>query len=204
MVFVQDIVIAPEFLSAEPLGSNVIAVTTKGGVDLSTVKVTLNNHVSQSVCFFILALTVFPIQGCPSYWKYDICSSRYPCSIHYLLKTRVKPYTWSTRDHCWRWKIFQLYSRQRPIWQASPPRPPDSDIAHNMYLVLTSASSHLLILLFMVLTSLLMLIILNILVLLSLVGVVTLLLLTIRLAISPMLGPIGTLKTEILIPQMSG
>jgi hypothetical protein len=73
-----------------------------------------------------------------------------------------------------------------------------------MYLVLTSASSHLLILLFMVLTSLLMLIILNILVLLSLVGVVTLLLLTIRLAISPMLGPIGTLKTEILIPQMSG
>lgn len=35
----------PEFLSAEPLGNNVIAVTTQGAVDLSTVEVKLNNTV---------------------------------------------------------------------------------------------------------------------------------------------------------------
>ncbi|KAJ8077241.1 hypothetical protein PM082_001669 [Marasmius tenuissimus] len=39
---VSEIVVKPEFLSAEPLGNNIIAVTTKGTVDLKTVKVTLN------------------------------------------------------------------------------------------------------------------------------------------------------------------
>jgi hypothetical protein len=58
MLFVQTIVIAPEFLSAEPLASNVIAVTTKGEVDFSTVQVTLNNNVSPLVGSLILALTI--------------------------------------------------------------------------------------------------------------------------------------------------
>ncbi|XP_006457913.1 hypothetical protein AGABI2DRAFT_64785 [Agaricus bisporus var. bisporus H97] len=44
MLFVESIVIAPEFLSAEPLGSNVVAVTTKGDVDFSTVRVKLNGN----------------------------------------------------------------------------------------------------------------------------------------------------------------
>lgn len=42
---VSSIVIEPEFLSAEPLANNIIAVTTQGAVDFSTVKVTLNNAV---------------------------------------------------------------------------------------------------------------------------------------------------------------
>ncbi|KAF5358065.1 hypothetical protein D9756_001355 [Leucocoprinus leucothites] len=42
IVLVEEIVVTPEFLSAEPLASNVVAVTTKGEVDLSTVQVTLN------------------------------------------------------------------------------------------------------------------------------------------------------------------
>ncbi|KZV87503.1 hypothetical protein EXIGLDRAFT_773572 [Exidia glandulosa HHB12029] len=41
--FVSSIVIEPKFLSAEPLANNIIAVTTQGAVDFSTVKVTLNN-----------------------------------------------------------------------------------------------------------------------------------------------------------------
>ncbi|EJD41439.1 hypothetical protein AURDEDRAFT_186585 [Auricularia subglabra TFB-10046 SS5] len=40
---VSSIVIEPKFLSAEPLASNIIAVTTQGAVDFSSVKVTLNN-----------------------------------------------------------------------------------------------------------------------------------------------------------------
>ncbi|KIJ28440.1 glycoside hydrolase family 44 protein [Sphaerobolus stellatus SS14] len=39
---VSEIVVTPEFLSAEPLTSNLIALTTQGAVDLSTVKVKLN------------------------------------------------------------------------------------------------------------------------------------------------------------------
>ncbi|KAL0576292.1 hypothetical protein V5O48_005701 [Marasmius crinis-equi] len=39
---VTEIVVTPQFLSAEPLGNNLIAVTSKGTVDLKTVKVTLN------------------------------------------------------------------------------------------------------------------------------------------------------------------
>ncbi|KAF9448877.1 glycoside hydrolase family 44 protein [Macrolepiota fuliginosa MF-IS2] len=42
LVLVESIVITPEFLSAEPLASNIIAVTTKGAVDLSSVSVALN------------------------------------------------------------------------------------------------------------------------------------------------------------------
>ncbi|KAH8825196.1 glycoside hydrolase family 44-domain-containing protein [Flagelloscypha sp. PMI_526] len=37
-----EIVVTPEFLSAEPLGANLVAVTTKGAVDLTSVKFTLN------------------------------------------------------------------------------------------------------------------------------------------------------------------
>ncbi|KAF5330498.1 hypothetical protein D9619_005404 [Psilocybe cf. subviscida] len=42
IVLVDEIVITPKFLSAEPITSNVVAVTTQGNVDLSTVKVALN------------------------------------------------------------------------------------------------------------------------------------------------------------------
>ncbi|KXN91516.1 Beta-mannanase/endoglucanase A [Leucoagaricus sp. SymC.cos] len=42
IVLVESIVVTPEFLSAEPLASNVIAVTTKGDVDVTAVKVALN------------------------------------------------------------------------------------------------------------------------------------------------------------------
>ncbi|KAJ3573779.1 hypothetical protein NP233_g2216 [Leucocoprinus birnbaumii] len=42
IVVVEEIVITPEFLSAEPLANNVIAVTTKGNVDLTALKVNLN------------------------------------------------------------------------------------------------------------------------------------------------------------------
>ncbi|KAG6901408.1 hypothetical protein C0995_012298 [Termitomyces sp. Mi166 len=42
IVLVESIVITPEFLSAEPLANNVIAVTTKGAVNFSDVSVILN------------------------------------------------------------------------------------------------------------------------------------------------------------------
>ncbi|KAF8874839.1 glycoside hydrolase family 44-domain-containing protein [Infundibulicybe gibba] len=42
VVLVSSIVIEPEFLSAEPLANNIIAVTTAGAVDFSTVNVKLN------------------------------------------------------------------------------------------------------------------------------------------------------------------
>ncbi|GLB36669.1 putative glycoside hydrolase family 44 [Lyophyllum shimeji] len=45
IVLVQSIVVVPQFLSAEPLTSNIIALTTVGAVNLSTVSVTLNNQV---------------------------------------------------------------------------------------------------------------------------------------------------------------
>ena len=38
--------VKPEILSAEPLGNDLIAVTTKGSVDLKSVKVSLNGKVS--------------------------------------------------------------------------------------------------------------------------------------------------------------
>lgn len=41
----QELVVTPLFLSAEPLGQNLIAVTTQGAVDLTAVKVTLNKAV---------------------------------------------------------------------------------------------------------------------------------------------------------------
>jgi hypothetical protein len=40
-----EIVITPEFLSAEPFASNTIAVTSQGAVDFSKVSVILNNTV---------------------------------------------------------------------------------------------------------------------------------------------------------------
>ncbi|KAG8906539.1 hypothetical protein FRC00_012518, partial [Tulasnella sp. 408] len=41
--FLTSITIEPLFLSAEPIGNDIIAITTQGNVDLSTVKVKLNN-----------------------------------------------------------------------------------------------------------------------------------------------------------------
>ncbi|KAG8906530.1 hypothetical protein FRC00_012535, partial [Tulasnella sp. 408] len=41
--FLTSITIEPLFLSAEPIGNDLIAITTQGNVDLSTVKVKLNN-----------------------------------------------------------------------------------------------------------------------------------------------------------------
>ncbi len=46
LVLVESIVITPEFLSAEPLASNTVALTTKGQVDFSTISVSLNGSVS--------------------------------------------------------------------------------------------------------------------------------------------------------------
>ena len=42
---VKALTITPEILSAEPIGSNVVALTTKGEVDLSKVQVLLNGKV---------------------------------------------------------------------------------------------------------------------------------------------------------------
>ncbi|KAF7324981.1 Glycoside hydrolase family 44 protein [Mycena kentingensis (nom. inval.)] len=42
VVIVQEIVVTPLFLSAEPIAANTIAVTTQGAVDFSTIKVSLN------------------------------------------------------------------------------------------------------------------------------------------------------------------
>lgn len=42
IILVESITVTPEFLSAEPLASNILAVTTKGDVDVSIVKVALN------------------------------------------------------------------------------------------------------------------------------------------------------------------
>ncbi|KAF9051974.1 glycoside hydrolase family 44-domain-containing protein [Panaeolus papilionaceus] len=42
VVIVKEVVITPEFLSAEPLTNNIVAVTTKGQVNLSDVHVSLN------------------------------------------------------------------------------------------------------------------------------------------------------------------
>ena len=48
MVSTQEITITPEILSVEPVTSNVVAVTTKGEVDLSTVEIILNGKVRNS------------------------------------------------------------------------------------------------------------------------------------------------------------
>ncbi|KAF5377193.1 hypothetical protein D9615_006454 [Tricholomella constricta] len=45
VVLVSSIVVAPQFLSAEPLANDVIAVTTVGPVNISSVSVTLNQQV---------------------------------------------------------------------------------------------------------------------------------------------------------------
>lgn len=45
MWFAQQIVTTPQFLSAEPITNNVLAVTTVGAVDLTTVQVNLNGAV---------------------------------------------------------------------------------------------------------------------------------------------------------------
>ncbi|PPQ99990.1 hypothetical protein CVT26_009272 [Gymnopilus dilepis] len=47
IVLVSEIVIPPKFLSAEPLGNNVLAVTTQGAVDLTDVHVALNGKAVQ-------------------------------------------------------------------------------------------------------------------------------------------------------------
>ncbi|KAJ7480887.1 glycoside hydrolase family 44-domain-containing protein [Mycena latifolia] len=44
IVVVQSIIIAPLFLSAEPIAANTIAVTTQGAVDFSTLSVSLNGQ----------------------------------------------------------------------------------------------------------------------------------------------------------------
>ncbi|PPQ74923.1 hypothetical protein CVT24_003000 [Panaeolus cyanescens] len=44
VVIVKEVVITPEFLSAEPLTNSIVAVTTKGNVNLSDVKVSLNGR----------------------------------------------------------------------------------------------------------------------------------------------------------------
>lgn len=63
----QEIVVTPKFLSAEPITSNVVAVTTQGNVDLSTVQVALNGKVSYQtllpVPFTAATLMLVPI-GC--------------------------------------------------------------------------------------------------------------------------------------------
>jgi hypothetical protein len=43
MLLCIELVITPEFLSAEPLAGNVIAVTSQGAVDFSQVSATMNN-----------------------------------------------------------------------------------------------------------------------------------------------------------------
>ncbi|KAG8917515.1 hypothetical protein FRC01_002399 [Tulasnella sp. 417] len=47
--FLTSITVEPLFLSAEPIGNDLIAVTTQGNVNLTTVKVKLNNALLQSV-----------------------------------------------------------------------------------------------------------------------------------------------------------
>ena len=44
----KEITITPEILSVEPVTSNVVAITTKGEVDLSTVQIILNGKVCNS------------------------------------------------------------------------------------------------------------------------------------------------------------
>jgi hypothetical protein len=55
LLTLADEVIYTEFLSAEPISSDVLAVTTQGAVDLSEVHVTLDNAASPKfgsfVCF---------------------------------------------------------------------------------------------------------------------------------------------------------
>lgn len=46
----KEITITPEILSVEPVTSNVVAVTTKGEVDLSTVGIILNGKVRCLIC----------------------------------------------------------------------------------------------------------------------------------------------------------
>ncbi|GJJ13148.1 hypothetical protein Clacol_007399 [Clathrus columnatus] len=64
---ISTITVAPQFLSAEPLVNNLIAVTTAGDVDFSTVKVNLNGHVvipadtpSVSITYLTLASSLSP------------------------------------------------------------------------------------------------------------------------------------------------
>lgn len=76
LVLVETIVIAPEFLSAEPLASNVVAVTTKGEVDLSAVSVSLNGSVSSLFSLSVVlesdaALQPVTIKGHNSYVPVD-------------------------------------------------------------------------------------------------------------------------------------
>ena len=47
VILVDSIVVEPKFLSAEPLGTNVIAVTGQGDIDYSSIKVKQNGKVRQ-------------------------------------------------------------------------------------------------------------------------------------------------------------
>jgi len=61
LVLVEEIVVTPEVLSAEPLANNLIALTTKGAVDLSTLKVKLNGKVQCSRHTYVIQL-IFGVQ----------------------------------------------------------------------------------------------------------------------------------------------
>ena len=43
----KEITVQPQILSAEPIGTKTIAVTTKGAADISSIKVTLNKKVGE-------------------------------------------------------------------------------------------------------------------------------------------------------------
>ncbi|KAJ7581341.1 glycoside hydrolase family 44-domain-containing protein, partial [Mycena floridula] len=64
IVLVSSIIITPEFLSAEPLASNTVAVTTAGTVDFSTCKISRHSTFKQTVA--ITNQTTYVPFGTPS------------------------------------------------------------------------------------------------------------------------------------------
>lgn len=58
----QEIVVTPKFLSAEPITSNVIAVTTQGNVDLSAIQVALNGNVGHQALFLFFDASLMSFQ----------------------------------------------------------------------------------------------------------------------------------------------
>ncbi|KAG8988584.1 hypothetical protein FRB90_002671 [Tulasnella sp. 427] len=95
--FLTSITVQPLFLSAEPIGNDIIAVTTQGKVDLSTVKVKLNNTAiaisntttyspidapSKTITYFTLAKALAPgnltvTAGTNSSFAYTLPAVRY-------------------------------------------------------------------------------------------------------------------------------
>ena len=89
-------------------------MTTKGDVDLSTVKVALNGSVGPITHALLQSLKF--VQAYCIYWEQYLCAGRYTFPLHHILHTCDKFCSWTADNHGWRIKL-QLHPPQRPLWQ---------------------------------------------------------------------------------------